>query len=70
MADEDFWWRGRGRLATISKLEERIESTRRKMYQIYKDNPTDHRLLLISQELDQLLNQLERASNGNQLSEE
>ncbi|MBA2176353.1 aspartyl-phosphate phosphatase Spo0E family protein [Halobacillus locisalis] len=38
-------------------LEEQIEVLRLKMYRMYEENPQDERLLEVSQELDQLLNQ-------------
>lgn len=38
-------------------LEEQIEVLRLKMYRMYEENPLDERLLEVSQELDQLLNQ-------------
>ncbi len=39
-------------------LEEQIEVLRLKMYRMYEENPNDEQLLDVSQELDQLLNQL------------
>ncbi|RWZ58081.1 aspartyl-phosphate phosphatase Spo0E family protein [Halobacillus fulvus] len=38
------------------RLEEQIEHLRTKMYEIYENDPSDKRLLEVSQNLDELLN--------------
>ncbi|WP_181347997.1 aspartyl-phosphate phosphatase Spo0E family protein [Thalassobacillus sp. CUG 92003] len=45
-------------MTEIEKLEKKINQLRKKMYTIYESNPTDSKLLEVSQELDSLLNDL------------
>ncbi|MCA0972016.1 aspartyl-phosphate phosphatase Spo0E family protein [Halobacillus litoralis] len=40
-----------------NQLEDQIEQLRKRMYQIYVDDPEDDQLLKVSQELDVLLNE-------------
>ncbi|RWZ51364.1 aspartyl-phosphate phosphatase Spo0E family protein [Halobacillus fulvus] len=47
-------------MPTIECLETKIEKVRLKMYEAYSQPVEYHELLKISQELDDLLNQLER----------
>ncbi|MFC7062351.1 Spo0E family sporulation regulatory protein-aspartic acid phosphatase [Halobacillus seohaensis] len=47
-------------VSSINDLKEKIEQTRQKMYRAYKNNPNDPQVLIISQTLDMLLNELER----------
>lgn len=50
----------------IKDLERRIEDMRQHMYQTYLENPGDPRLVIISQKLDQLLNELWALKNSNE----
>ncbi|MFC7062370.1 Spo0E family sporulation regulatory protein-aspartic acid phosphatase [Halobacillus seohaensis] len=52
-------------MSYTNDLKEQIEFTRQKMYQTYKKNPDDTELLIISQSLDKLLNELEGTYRGN-----
>ncbi|WP_337249656.1 aspartyl-phosphate phosphatase Spo0E family protein [Virgibacillus halodenitrificans] len=45
---------------TLPDLYKKIEETREKMYQAYKNDPQSPEVLAISQKLDDLLNKLER----------
>ncbi|MCJ0930684.1 Spo0E family sporulation regulatory protein-aspartic acid phosphatase [Virgibacillus halodenitrificans] len=47
-------------LNTLHDLYKKIEETRQKMYQAYKNDPQSPEVLAISQTLDDLLNKLER----------
>nr|WP_256558270.1 aspartyl-phosphate phosphatase Spo0E family protein [Halobacillus sp. A1] len=40
-------------------MEKKIEKIRQRMYEIYTKNPTDAEVLKISQQLDDVLNELE-----------
>ncbi|WP_442970616.1 aspartyl-phosphate phosphatase Spo0E family protein [Roseburia sp. 1XD42-34] len=40
-----------------------MERLRKKMYEIYKNDPNDSQILIVSQELDALLNELDRVEN-------
>ncbi|WP_173915379.1 aspartyl-phosphate phosphatase Spo0E family protein [Halobacillus sp. Marseille-Q1614] len=46
-------------MSHLENLEKGIESLREKMYGCYMKNPNDPELVKISQELDDLLNELE-----------
>ncbi|MFG6114730.1 aspartyl-phosphate phosphatase Spo0E family protein [Halobacillus sp. MO56] len=45
-------------MAATIELEVEIEALRQEMYQLYKNDPSDPRLVSVSQSLDQLLNKL------------
>ncbi|MFC7062033.1 Spo0E family sporulation regulatory protein-aspartic acid phosphatase [Halobacillus seohaensis] len=47
----------------IQILEDKIEQVRFKMYNYYTKNPSDFRVLEVSRELDELLNQLNKEMN-------
>ncbi|MFC7321707.1 aspartyl-phosphate phosphatase Spo0E family protein [Halobacillus campisalis] len=46
-------------LSCFEELENKIEKIRQRMYEIYTKNPTDTEVLKISQQLDDVLNELE-----------
>ncbi|WP_430789790.1 Spo0E family sporulation regulatory protein-aspartic acid phosphatase [Virgibacillus flavescens] len=46
-------------MSYINELKEEIENTREKMYRAYENNPMDPQVLVISQELDKLLNEFD-----------
>ncbi|GGP07385.1 hypothetical protein GCM10011346_03160 [Oceanobacillus neutriphilus] len=50
-------------MSEINKLNKQIEAKRKEMYAVYEKDPNDPNLLIISQSLDNLLNQLDRISN-------
>lgn len=47
------------KVSYVNELKEKIEYTRKKMYLTYKNNPKDPQVLVISQELDKLLNEFD-----------
>ncbi|MFC7319268.1 aspartyl-phosphate phosphatase Spo0E family protein [Halobacillus campisalis] len=51
-------------------MNEQIEVLRKKMYQAYENNPYDSQILVISQALDKLLNELELAVKNKKDSKE
>ncbi|MCP3032877.1 aspartyl-phosphate phosphatase Spo0E family protein [Halobacillus sp. A1] len=51
-------------------MNEEIEVLRKKMYQTYENNPYDSQILVISQTLDKLLNELELAVKNKKDSKE
>ncbi|MCP3032884.1 aspartyl-phosphate phosphatase Spo0E family protein [Halobacillus sp. A1] len=51
-------------------MNEEIEVLRKKMYETYENNPNDSQILVISQALDKLLNELELAVKNKKDSKE
>ncbi|MCA0983398.1 aspartyl-phosphate phosphatase Spo0E family protein [Halobacillus yeomjeoni] len=47
-------------IISIENLQEKIEKTRRCMYRLYSENPSNPRVIEVSQSLDELLNELGR----------
>ncbi|MBO0992845.1 aspartyl-phosphate phosphatase Spo0E family protein [Bacillus sp. J14TS2] len=52
----------------MNQLYEEIELLRRKMYQKYEQDPNDPEILMISQMLDKLLNDLQSRQNREERS--
>ncbi|WP_412767978.1 Spo0E family sporulation regulatory protein-aspartic acid phosphatase [Halobacillus yeomjeoni] len=47
-------------IISIEDLQEKIEKTRQCMYRLYSENPSNPRVIEVSQSLDDLLNELDR----------
>ncbi|MDY0405288.1 aspartyl-phosphate phosphatase Spo0E family protein [Virgibacillus sp. 179-BFC.A HS] len=52
-------------MAKIDLLQQKIECTRKQMYDTYEHDPQDPKILVISRKLDGLLNELGRSTNAN-----
>lgn len=55
-------------MENIESLKQKIEYTRKQMYDTYEHDPHDPKILGISQKLDGLLNELRRLANVSQKS--